>query len=241
MNHKDDLAVACRWVARDLIGKFGWHLLSEEEFTVRAVATLAEKPRMSPAQACLNVYSRTLYNACQDVRQQEQAYMELHYYLYRIAYSRRPDLAEDATQKALLLVYEQIDTCRSPDTFLRFAQWKLRQALTDIGRKGRKFSPDPLELEEWREDPSARTEMQRIETAVDMSDCIRTAWEEHPRAHDQLRAVVWKYMYGLSNQEIAAVLGKKPAQVYMLIFHGKKLLRQYMKQENDASHNESPP
>jgi hypothetical protein len=65
----------------------------------------------------------TLFDACRQTEDQkrcEQAYTELFRYLYRAAYNRWPDLAEDVTQHALLLVHQHIARCANPAAFRSF-------------------------------------------------------------------------------------------------------------------------
>ncbi|MBL7182908.1 MAG: sigma-70 family RNA polymerase sigma factor [Anaerolineae bacterium] len=232
MHGEGDTAALCQAAVRQLVGEFNWRLLSEEELVARAVETLAEKPQMTPTQACQNVYSRVLYDACQDAHRQEQAYCELHYYLYRIACGRCPsDLVEDATQQALLLIFAQIDTCRKPGAFLRFAQLKLLQAIKTVQRRhgwGRETLVDDLL---WISSEGPMPTDDRVE---DLWDCIRHIWEKHPRARNQLRAVLWKYFDGLSDEEIAAWLKKRPADVHVLRSRGLKKLRRCMAEQGNA-------
>ena len=61
MSNENHIAATCCAAIRRLAGDFGWSLLPEDEFVVRTVATLVEKPAMTPLQACQHVYSRELY------------------------------------------------------------------------------------------------------------------------------------------------------------------------------------
>jgi len=220
---ESDLVSLVRQAVHKLVNDFNWQLLPEEEFVTRCAGTLAEKPAMKPIPAGQNVYSQVLYDACRDVCRQELAYMELHYYLHRIACHRWPDVAEDATQAALLLVFEQIDTCHNPGAFLRFAQFKLLQAIKTVDR----HTPPPEELPvddlPWL--PSEEL-APPDDQADDLLYCIRQMWKTHPRARDQLRAVLCKYFDELSDEEIAEKLNTTPAQVHVLRSRGMKKLRQ---------------
>jgi DNA-directed RNA polymerase specialized sigma24 family protein len=218
-----DAVSFCRAAVRQLIDRFDWRLLPEEEFVAGCVRTLTEKPAMIPKQACLNVYSRELYDACQDVCRQEQAYQGLHDYLYRTACYRRPEVAEDAVQEALRLIFEQIDTCRNPGAFLCFARFKLLQAIKIVDRPLGVEPPYPPLPE-----PSPEDLMLSDVEMKDLFDCMRQVWETHPRASNQLRAVLWKYIDELSDEEIAERLKKTPAQVHVLRSRGMKKLRQCM-------------
>jgi DNA-directed RNA polymerase specialized sigma24 family protein len=206
---------------RRLIDEFNWRLLIEQEFVERTVETAAGNPAMTPIQAALNVYSRELYHACQGARRQEQAYGELHDYLYRKACYRRPDLARDATQEAIKLVFEQIKVCRNPGTFLRFAEFKLLHAYKIVERQfGRETQVQPPFPE-----PSPEGSMVAKEQITALLYCIRHVWETHPRARNQLRAVLYKYFDELSDGEIGTELNKTPSQVHVLRSRGIKRLR----------------
>ncbi|MBX7233859.1 MAG: hypothetical protein K1X65_05695 [Caldilineales bacterium] len=134
--------------AQRLSAQFGWRLL-----TIPDWAAAAYEIDPSPADdkaarnTCLTVYSRTLYEACQDRKHQEQAYSELHRYLWPQAYDRDSDLAADATQRALLRIFEALQSPssnRGPQSaivFLRFCQYMLCQAIRDE-RRQRLLAPE---------------------------------------------------------------------------------------------------
>jgi len=235
MGDESDLVSLVRLAIRKLVNDFNWLLLPEEEFVTRCAGALAEKPAMKPIQAGQNVYSQVLYDACRDVCRQEQAYMELHYYLHRIACHRRPDVAEDATQEALLLVLEQIDTCHNPRTFLRFAQFKLLQAIKTVDRHPPPPEGSPVDDLLWL--PSEEL-APPDDQADDLLCCIRQVWKTHPRARDQLRVVLWKYFDESSDEEIAEKLNTTPAQVHVLRSRGMKRLRQCVAGRKNAEGHE---
>jgi len=236
MYAEQDSSSLAQAAVRRLMNDFSWRLLSEEEFVSRCVSTLAEKPAMKPIQACQNVYSRVLYEACRDVNRQEQAYLELHYYLYRIARSRRWNVAEDATQGALLLIFEHIQACRNPETFLRFAQFKLLQAIKTMNRRlGREEEPLVDDLPR----PPSETQIPFDDDTENLWNCIRQIWAAHPRARNQLRAVLWKYFDELSDEEIARRINKTPAQVQVLRSRGLEKLRRCMTERERLSSRRS--
>jgi hypothetical protein len=126
-----------------------WALVSACDLVQRL---RSQEANPSPAQTkrqAIHQYSIVLYEACRQAKnseRRERAYTELHRYLYRAAYNRRRELADDATQRALLLVYEQIDRCQSPGTFLKFAIWKLLQAIKDEDRaRGKELSLEDVD------------------------------------------------------------------------------------------------
>jgi DNA-directed RNA polymerase specialized sigma24 family protein len=229
------LGSSCLAAAHELIAAFGWRLLSETELAARAVATLAVQPELTPRQVCLNVYSRALYDACRDGRRQDQAYQELHYYLHRMACRRRADLADDAAQEAIELIFRQIHTCREPGAFLSFAWYKLLHAI-------RRLSPDHEEAELPTDDlfpwmpldellPAGEQAAIGGERVDDLWRCTRLIWQKQPRSHNQLRAVYWKYFDGLSDEEIAELLQTTVELVYVLRSRGLVKLRNCMAEQ----------
>ena len=140
-----------RTEARRLIAQFNWHLLAEREW-----AEAARQVNPTPAdervtrRACLTVYSQCLYEACQDRARQDQAYGELYDYLWPQACAGDPELANEAAQGAIVLVFEAFcsnDPAKQPRaaaTFLRFAQLKLRDALKQERRSRRKAQREVL-------------------------------------------------------------------------------------------------
>ena len=123
-----------RTVLRSLAARFRWGLLTESAW-IAAARQINPEPEDDKAarRACLTVYSRTLYEACQDRGRQDRAYRELYDYLYPQAHARDADLACEAAQDAIDLVYRsfaepKLKKCKLPDAFLFFAQGKLRDA-----------------------------------------------------------------------------------------------------------------
>src|SRR4029079_1002340 len=105
-------------IVRALIAKNNWSLVPEDDLVARASS--ADQPAGAPddpARRATYHYTIALYEACcqsNDSERRELAYSDLFCYLYRVAYPRWPDLAVPAAQRALALVYEQIDRCREP-------------------------------------------------------------------------------------------------------------------------------
>ena len=147
----DRARAACRSVVSALMARGAWAAVSEDELVDRVWSTAF--PDASPAtfdRLAKYHYSALLYVACfqkADAQRREVAFGDLFRFLYRAAYHRWPELAEDATQRALVLVYEQIDRCREPGTFLAFALNKLRHAFQQEQR-ARKTSDASIDEEE---------------------------------------------------------------------------------------------
>jgi RNA polymerase sigma-70 factor (ECF subfamily) len=172
-------------------------------------------------------YTTALYEACrqtQDLERRERAYSELHRLLFRAAYNRWPELAEDATKRALVLVYEQIDRCRSPGAFVAFALGKLRHAFQQEQRaRGREL---PLEKKteknaggtEQATPPSLLIKRERRQTLLD-------SIAQLPNKRQQ-QTIILKYFAGLSDEAIGARLGLTANHVRVLRHRGMKQLRQ---------------
>lgn len=128
--------------AQRLAAQFGWRLLAISDWAAAACQIdPAPADDKTARNACLTVYSQALYEACQDKNRQEQAYGELHRYLWPQAYHRDPDLAADALQTTLIKIFEVLQApnpTRGPQAdvvFLRFSQIKLLQAIRDERRR----------------------------------------------------------------------------------------------------------
>ncbi len=220
----------CLTAVRQLAGRFGWHVLSEEDWVAEAVHLCMTPSDMKPFEACLNVYARAMYDACRNSRdapRQAQAYTELHYYLFQKARRRCPaGLVEDATQTALMLVVEKIGTCRDPGAFLAFAfNWLLAAIKTVL----RSYPPGTTTGEgdgdSWVDDEFADL-LDDLLKVDSLKGCIGEMQQQHPRAHDQLNAVLWKYFGGFSDQEIAEFLHTTVGHVYVLRHRAMTKLRE---------------
>lgn len=130
-----DAWTLCMVEARRLAAIYHWCLLPLEAWAAQARELVpSEATDRAARNACLTVYSRLLYAACQDGDRQAQAYAELHRYLWSLARHLEPELADDAAQRAIELICAAwrheapAKRPRSASTFLRFAQLKLREA-----------------------------------------------------------------------------------------------------------------
>lgn len=138
MDEHAKLRAVCLSAVGRLHGRFGWGLLDVQDL---AAQVFAEAPPAAPAALCEALarerYSLALYAACRqsdDLALRERAFAELHRYLYRAALGYNPALAEDAAQRAIELVLQQLHACRKPEAFFHFALWKLRHALKELAR-----------------------------------------------------------------------------------------------------------
>jgi RNA polymerase sigma factor (sigma-70 family) len=246
----EDLRALCERVVARLMARYNWQLLEEDDF-VRVVLERAQAGGLCTetaiARVAKNEYALVLYDACHPGRnpghlpRHQRGYEELGRYLYDIAYHRRPGRtrdAEDATQRALLDIHQALrdDRCRKPGAFLAFCIGRLRGALTWVDRSHKVGGKPPTSLdvpavatgEPNLVEGSAASPGEEAERRL-LGEAIRTELEhkfqKHPRAVQQLRAVILKYVGDCSNREIGAKLGITSAgAVSTLISRGRKKL-----------------
>ena len=197
----------CRCTVRNLAEEYDWALLRENDLvelvlaSIESTASPAEIERMTRHQ-----YTIALYEACkqvEDLDRCERGYQELSRFLFRAAHNRWPALAEDATQQALVLVYEQIDRCRSPGTFLAFALNKLRHAFQQEQRaRGREISRQEMGGDNQERSPVApSSELDQRERLHVLLDAIARLPDERQR-----QTILLKFFGGLSDEAIGARL-----------------------------------
>ncbi len=219
--------------AQHLLADFGWSLVSADELATQATRHLGRTSDVSHAQAlnaCQTVFSRLLFQACASESQREAGYRELFLYLYKLAYNRVPEAdVADVAQEALRLVYEKLDTCQKPETFLKFAYFRLRHAINRVrpARLNRLQS-----LEPWSEGGGDETTVfmtplfqeltlpeetiLRSDEAAAVRECLRKLWQRQPRAAEQLKALILKYFDELDDTVIAERLATTVANVHVL-------------------------
>jgi hypothetical protein len=128
-----------RDAVRRLTEQFHWGLLTESAWVEAAAAIEPEPINVQAARrVCLTVYSCCLFNACQDLRRRNQAYQEIYNYAWPQAYHLNKEMAaaiaNNATARVFYAFAEPADSKkrpRSPNTFLRFIQFKLVEAWRD--------------------------------------------------------------------------------------------------------------
>ncbi len=226
--HTVDIASrrVCQRIVRNLIEKYDWALLQEDDLvelvlgSIQSEASPAEVERLAKHR-----YTITLYEACwqtEDMERRERGYSELFHFLFRAAYNRWSDLAEDATQRALVLVYEQIGRCRSPGTFLAFALNKLRHAFQQEQRaRGIELSLEEIGWSSPMRDraaPPSRLEQQEC------CQVLLNGIKRLPKKLEQ-KAILLKFFGGLSDAEIGERLGITVGYVRVLRHRGIARLR----------------
>jgi len=223
----DHARATCRAVVSTLAARGAWTCASEDELVDRVLR--AAVPGASAAtfdRLARHYYSTLLYEACcqhTDPQKREAAFGDLHRFLYRAAYNRWPELAEDAAQRALVLVYEQLDRCREPGTFLAFALNKLRHACQQEqrARKGSTVALDDFDdlLADGRAAPLAEHLLSEESTAA-----LLRAIERLPDPR-QRSVVLWKFFGGLSDEDTGKRLGITSGHVRVLRHRGVDRLR----------------
>ncbi len=231
-NRDPDFHQTCRRVVRGLIEKYEWALLPADRLVELVLGSI--RAEVSPAKLeklATYHYTIALYEACrqaEDPAQRERGYQELFRFLFRAAYNRWPDLAEVVAQGALALVYQQIDRCHSPATFLAFALHKLRQAFKDeLRARGKELSLDDLPVEEIsRLDPeedqkSSQSALEQQERLQILVEAIKELPDER-----QQKVILLKFFNGLSDEAIATRLQITPGHVRVLRHRALKRLRE---------------
>lgn len=224
-----------------LLARHGWQLLDRDTFVGRTLSALSEGWASEPRRAATQVYVLALYTACsgaEGAERQETAYRELYHYLYRSAYHRYPDVCEDAAQLAIERIFANFDRCREPAAFLAWAFQQLRDAARVLRREQQRPPrvsldaapvPDLAPLLLLLPAPaSADPAVQLIEqeTVSRVAGMVADFLREHPRAEQQLAALLLKHVWGLDDASIAQRLDKTVEGVYVLRSRAKKKLQE---------------
>jgi DNA-directed RNA polymerase specialized sigma24 family protein len=232
-----DLYEQCRTVVKQVRLRHAWNLLDDEEYVQRIVACLALGEIAEPRKAAINVYCCCLYAACfgsQGEDRQEQAFIELHRYLYDISFREANNLAfdlrADMINETLARIWQKRNSYYKPGAFLAIAAMELHNVLRPCWSR----PTPPLSI-----DDIAVTEPLAIatdvgnpeETAItrEFQERVRACFEEvlqrQPRARQQLEAVWLKYIADLDDETIGAYLAKSVASVHVLRSRGLLQLR----------------
>jgi RNA polymerase sigma factor (sigma-70 family) len=211
------LQLACRHAVRALIESHDWVLPREDDLVQWVLDSIGTgAPPNNPERV---VYSVALYEACRqtaDAGRRERAFLELHRFLFRTAYRRWPELAEDATQRALVLIFEQMNRCQRPVTFLSFTFFKLLQAFKTEWRIINRDAPLPLIAAVVLFQP----DLDQQEAARMLIEAIRRL----PDRREQ-QVILLKFLGGLSDEAIAARLQLTVGHVRTLRHRGMARLR----------------
>ena len=167
-----------------------------------------------------------LHEACHKVEDEarcERGYLELHRFLFRVACSRWPDMARIVTQRALVLVFEQIGRCQSPDTFGAFALNKLRQAFKDELRYRGKDAPRKKTNHVGTQGAwsTLQSQLANQESLRELIAAIRRLDRRR-----QQQVILFKFLGGLSDDAIANRLDIEVGNVRVIRCRGLKQLRE---------------
>jgi RNA polymerase sigma factor (sigma-70 family) len=234
----------CRTVVATLLAAYAWRLLTVDELTAAVMAQASAEHLPVPDQIrkwAIHLYClQALYPAslgAHGSQAQQQAFAELASYLYRIAQRAWPTVAEDATQDALVAIYEKAAYCHNAGAFLAFAIQKLRDAARKrlrIGTRERSLD-ELLEEDAYRDAPVNSVSERAADAEVaplihelrrQVVDRLQTLRAELPRARRQLDAVWLRYIQEQSMEEIAFHLQTTVANVSVLLTRGLERLRQ---------------
>ncbi|MDQ4077970.1 MAG: hypothetical protein M3220_17200 [Chloroflexota bacterium] len=231
----------CRDAVDCLLARHDWHLLEREEFVCRSLEHLQGGIASDPYRAATYTYSQAMHRACSGIegeQRQEQAYSELFRYLYDSASRRYGDLGAEVTQQALARIFMTFDRCRAPGTFFAWAFQQLRDAAraqrSQVIPEAQSLEAQPgaddeMMLGERLSDPSQRDPLEQVLVAEQRSRLDHMVAEflrTHPRAAQQLAALLLKHHEGLDDHTISQRLGKPVESIYVLRSRAMRKLQQ---------------
>lgn len=138
----------------------------------------------------------------------------LHAIAHRIL--RDVDLAEDATQGALLAIWQKLPTLRDPDRFEAWSYRLLVNACYDEGHRRGVWKPNVVAL---RDEAAAPDALGQVHDRDQLEHGFRRLSIDH-------RAVVVLHTYlGLSLEEIADTLGTRPGTIRSRLHYAVRAMR----------------
>lgn len=231
---KASLVCRCREVAASVLAHHRWELLTHEELAQEMMSVLESGIMAEPRDAAMYVYSLCLYAACsgeEGADRQNQAFMELSRYLYRLSFREHitlaPDLRQEAINESLFKIWQRLDQCRKHGAFLFFAACEMRNAIRPWWRGGapEEYLEEAEQIPDTRlaGDPAARVLSAELRQRV--RACFEALIRRCPRAKQQLEAVWLKHIEFLDDTTICAYLKKSIGSVYVLRTRGLDRLR----------------
>jgi RNA polymerase sigma factor (sigma-70 family) len=235
----------CRRVVQRLIRQHEWKLAKEDDLIERVLeSTMPEASSAELEKLTLRAYAIVLHEACRQTanfKRQEQAYLEVHRYLFRLAYKMWPgldeDVFEDIVQGALCHLFEQLnlDKCKQPAAYFHYLKllllWAARDELRQLSRRKTETS---LEQED-----SSEPELQILDSIPDDRSLTDPQWQTSYREQWEVLAVaiqrlpdarmreviLGKFFGGLKDQEIGDRLGVTANYVRVIRHEAMTLLR----------------
>jgi len=235
----------CRRVVQRLIKQYEWKLAKEEDLVEQVLESAV--PDASSAELeklTLRTYAIVLHEACRQTvnfKRQEQAYLEVHRYLFRLAYKMWPgldeDVLEDVVQGALCRVFEQLnlDKCKKPAAYFHYVKllllWTARDELRQLSRRR---TETPLQQEDDSEpgqqildsipDDWSSTDPQWQASYCEQWEVLAVAIHRlsSTRMHE---VILGKFFEGLKDQEIGDRLGVTANYVRVIRHEAMTLLR----------------
>jgi RNA polymerase sigma-70 factor (ECF subfamily) len=155
----------------------------------------------------------------------------LHAIAHRIL--RDVDLAEDATQQALLAIWQNLPMLRDPARFEAWSYRLLVNACYDEGRRRRTWNPN---LRVMRGDDTAAPDaLSEVHDRDQLERGFRRLSVDH-------RAVVVLHTYlGLSLEEIADALGARPGTIRSRLHYAVRAMRAALDADERRSLREVAP
>ena len=227
-NDRATLLRECQEAVDQLLAQRPWRLLNREEWARRAFEQSSAEPAAGPHRTAIHVYIQALHAACSGVegpQRQNLGYTELFQYLYDHARRRYPDIAEEASQRAVARTFTLFSRCRVPGALLAFAVQQLLDAARAIrrqddllGRLAARAGGAGLELaglpDHRQPDLASRVIADELRARFELLSA--EFLHKHPRASQQLSALRLKYIDGLDEETISRQLGKPVGSVYVL-------------------------
>lgn len=224
----------CRVAVNHVIQRYGWQLLSVEEFVARTYASLLHREAPDPRRAAINVYCQCLYSVCsgaEGAERQELGFHELYRYLYSVSLREcndlDPDLRSEAVNETLLRIWQKLKRYHTPGAFLAVAVMELRNVLRPWWH--RPTVSVSLEHADGRNALHRQIDPEQQAISAELRERVRRCFEavlrRQPRARLQLEAVWLKYIAGLDDETISVYIAKPIPSVYVLRSRGLRQLR----------------
>lgn len=231
-------------VVRSLLTHNNWQLLPAETLASLVVERMAAAPSdKTPREFAYFIYcEQALYPACRGLHGQslrQLGFAELASFLYKKALKYGPQDAQDLAHQAIVAIYQNMDGCHHPGTFLAFALQQLRYCHTKRMRTAeREPSLDEMmEQDLYGDDPRVdsqfstttdSTAQQAIDNQLQtlLRQRLRQLRAEFPRAAQQWDAFWLRYIEGLTAEESAERLGVTMTALYTLVSRAKDKLHE---------------